>query len=316
MAAEDIKVTVRVVNPLEVRVRRKFDWQNLEVLASVRRRTEDGEPILLVGCRWNREWVPLKFLDRKARHWWDRLCYVPPRWLPCPEAQTQLQTCGSIATKMADYDANLSADPTRRRVRVAESPSRTSRTASQMSLKKCSESGDRLNMLPGRKKTHKKEIYRRYAELYKKMTAADVDRPRRELKRSLRRLDREAEELKKSPSPEIIDERILSLIHCLLDMNADEFICNLFAERDGFLGPQKMLAGAEIKELSPKAELESVLSLLDTAENGEGSAIVEEIVAETESKVVDGEGQAQEPDQVKEGDLSKSEEVEEGVLGK
>lgn len=229
----DVEVRVRVVNPPSCQPPASSGaWKSLDVFARVGRK-ENGEPVLVVGCVRNGQWVPLTFFDRSLRNWWDRLSYVPSRWLLSVDEKPAPLKSKEKAASMSYYDSRLSEVPKRRKVPV-DCPGVPSMDK-RLSLKSCTASGDRLSRLPQRRKFLKKQVYQYYHDLYKHLTGSEEDKKRlRLMDKSIQKLDAEAERLKRELAATADEEqqKILSLLNYLLDMDADEFVSHLFAGRE------------------------------------------------------------------------------------
>jgi hypothetical protein len=231
----DVEVTVRVVNPPACKrppISATESWKCLDVFARVDRK-EDGQPVVVVGCVRNGQWVPLTFFDRRAHNWWDRLSYVPPRWLPQVEEKPPRLKNKEIAASMVAYDSRL-ANEVPKRWKKPASCSEAAVSDKRLSLKSCAASGDRLSRLPPRRQLLRTHVYQQYNELYGQLKACEKAVKRMQLDRSLQKLDEEADRLKEgldAPADEE-QQKILSLLNCLLDLDADEFLSNVFLGRE------------------------------------------------------------------------------------
>ncbi|CAB3374572.1 Hypothetical predicted protein [Cloeon dipterum] len=156
----DQAMAVRLVNP--PRAPRLASVQTLDVLANVGI-TQNGRPAIAVGCRVNEYWAPVKFLDPKAHRWWERLCYVPPRWLCKPPGPVGLAKSAETAARMLDYDRRLCEHKRRRRPKGMQ----LTEPRVGLSAAHCVESGNRLSALPMRRRINKKQICAKYLDMLK-----------------------------------------------------------------------------------------------------------------------------------------------------
>lgn len=269
-------------------------WQQLDVFARVGRK-EDGRPVVVVGCVRNGQWVPLTFFDRNAHNWWDRLSYVPSRWLPQVDEQRPLLKSKEKSASMAFYDSRLMSEVPEWRKKLASCPD-AAVSDKRLSLKSCTASGDRLSRLPPRRKLLRKQVYQHYHDLYWQFKSCEEAVKKMQLERSLQKLDEEAQRLIESIETPTDEEqqKILSLLNCLLDLDADEFLSNVFLGQEEALlaasglvlseqdGPQSdsssdgTLRCGETEDFEPEVEFAAILNKRESQEGPNGEETQEE----------------------------------------